>query len=171
MWLQRHLVTGDIGGKRVSWRDLKIIWKSLQCDHFGEKNRRGSTKIMVTPPQAICGQFYCSFSPNVPFLPLTSFSFCLFKLEEKKNKAKCFFPYPCSFPFFSTLMTFGRLGCVMLDWFYCCLFPVGNSWHCSLFPIDIHFQQYCFLLDSCTVCAKQTEYLLGWPQNLQINKH
>ena len=68
-------------------------------------------------------------------------------------------------------MTFGRLGCVMLDWFYCCLFPVGNSWHCSLFSIDIHFQQYCFLLDSCTVWAKQTEYLLGWPQSLQINKH
>lgn len=64
-------------------------------------------------------------------------------------------------------MTFGRLNCVMLDWFYCCLLPVGNSWHCSLFSIDIHFQQYCFLLDSCTVCASQTEYLPCCPQSLK----
>lgn len=165
-----------MSGYRKHWggngqlKRLKNYLKIFIMWSFGEEKRRCRAKIMVTLPQAICGQFYCSYSPNVPFLPLTSFSFCLFKLEGK-NKAKCFFPYPCSFPFFSTLMTFGRLGCVMLDWFYCCLFPVGNSWHCSLFPIDIHFQQYCFLLDSCTVGAKQTEYLLGWPQNLQINKH
>lgn len=73
----------------------------------------------------------------------------------------------CSFKCFYTLMTFGRLHCVMLDWFYCCQFPVGNSWHCSLFSIGIHFQQYCFLLDSCTVCSKLAECLLGWPPSFQ----
>lgn len=103
------------------------------------------------------------------FSPLPySFPF-FFKLEGEIKQV--LLSRPCSFPLFSILMTFGRLCCVMLDWFYCCLFPVGNSWHCSLFSIDIHFQQYCFLLDSCTVCAKQTEYLLGWPQSAQINKH
>lgn len=107
--------------------------------------------------------------------------FYLTKLSREKNinKASAFcilFPlFVCAFTFFYTLMTFGRLNCVMLDWFYCCLLPVGNSWHCSLFSIDIHFQQYCFLLDSCTVCASQTEYLPCCPQspkstNIKIGK-
>lgn len=72
--------------------------------------------------------------------------------------------FPC-LPY--TLMTFGRLNCVMLGWFYCCLLPVGNSWHCSLFSIDIHFQQYCFLLDSCTVSASQAEYVPHWPPSFK----
>lgn len=103
--------------------------------------------------------------------PLPSFILLNFPGEKTTNKASAFsiffLLFVCAFTFFYTLMTFGRLNCVMLDWFYCCLLPVGNSWHCSLFSIDIHFQQYCFLLDSCTVCASQTEYLPCCPQSLK----
>lgn len=121
-----------------------IIWQQ----HCNEFKLRGSA-----PPPAALVWFY--------------------KIVQGKNinKANAFFFFfsllVCAFTFFYALMTFGRLNCVMLDWFYCCLLPVGNSWHCSLFSIDIHFQQYCFLLDSCTVCASQTEYLLCCPQSLK----
>lgn len=100
--------------------------------------------------------------------PVISYQIVRRKNINKASSCWFFFLFfVCAFTFFYTVMTFGRLNCVMLDWFYCCLLPVGNSWHCSLFSIDIHFQQYCFLLDSCTVCASQTEYLPCCPQSLK----
>lgn len=122
---------------------------------------------MIPSPKLSTSPIKMNLTPPPP--PVLSYQIVKGKNINKASGCCFFFPLlrMCFYFFFYTVMTFGRLNCVMLDWFYCCLLPVGNSWHCSLFSIDIHFQQYCFLLDSCTVCASQTEYLPCCPQSLK----